>query len=175
MVDEVDLSRATLPGYDSLHALERKSANNLEINDDDRRRFLDASSANRELLADPHYNQYLQLPKVLLGQKAVHYLNLLGSRLEQQALPDYRDAAGWAFVEAAMIDGTQTEEYRYDLLDRAQQNWIAAMANYDQLDRAELADVFRDDSYPFRVALNLACLPAVRAIVAGDVTREVTR
>lgn len=159
-----------LPGFDALHSDDRLVLETPEIDE-----ALCVGTAHRALLHNDAYAHYLRMHKVLVNRSGSDLLRRIGSTLEEEDHPEYLESAGWAFAEAAIANSHESEMARLDLLQKADESWQRAIKMYDGLELTEHAERWRDDSKPFRLALNLAYTPIMRAIVCGDVTDETRR
>lgn len=119
---------------------------------------------------NPAFNDYLKIHKVLVGQQTAKELIRLGQSLSQETLPQYNIAAGSAFCEAALALDDEDAVDRMHLLDDAEDVWSRALDT--QLAYAESNPNMVDYADPYRTALDLARLPLLRGIVAGDVTQH---
>ena len=160
-----------LPGFDAFHDDSRNNLYEPEINPE----LLAPGSAYRALLANASYAEYMKMHKVLVNHSGARHLIDIGGKLEEENHPEYLEAAGWAFAESALANDSMSTHARLDLLDRADANWKLALQAYDSMELTEYAEKWRDDSRPFRLALNIAYTPIVRSIVLGDITDETRR
>lgn len=138
-----------------------------------------ASNHNNELIhpkkksfaPNTAYAEYFKMHKVFVGESGGSELERIGAQLEEEWLPRYLDAAGWAFAEAALTQPSKATLDRTHLVQKATQCWEKALQSQYEFDNNEdhhewLSDYV--DSY--RLALNLAYTPLMHAMVAGDVT-----
>lgn len=156
-----------LPGFDALHADDRFAIEVPEIDD-----ALLTGRPYRALLHNDAYAHYLRMHKVLVNRSGSDLLERIGTSLEAEQHPEYLEAAGWAFAEAGLANAAEPEVTRLELLDKADESWQHALKAYDGLEYTNSPERWRDDSRPFRLALNLAYTPLMRAIVCGDATDE---
>lgn len=163
-------SATTLPGFDALHAQDRSIVEVPELDE-----ALCVGRPHRALLQNDAYAHYLRMHKVLVNRSGSDLLQRIGTSLEAEDHPEYLEAAGWAFAEAAIASAREPEMVRLDLLQKADESWQRALKMYDGLELTDSPERWRDDSKPFRLALNLAYTPIMRAIVCGDVTDETRR
>jgi hypothetical protein len=119
---------------------------------------------------NPAFNDYLKIHKVLVGPRTAHQLIQTAETLDKEELPQYVIAAGSAFCESALALPGEDAEFRMELLDRAEASWRRALDT--QLTCAETYPALIDPADPFRTALDIARLPLLRGLVAGDVTRH---
>lgn len=159
-----------LPGFDTLHSDDRYE---LEVPEIDQ--ALAKGLPHRALLHNDAYKRYLKMHKVIVNRSGSDLLLRIGESLQEEDHPEYLEAAGWALAEAGLADGQKPTAQRLDLLEMADENWQRALKMYDGLESTEFPDRWRDDSKPFRLALNIAYTPIMRAIVCGDVTTKVRR
>lgn len=161
-----------LPGYDALFAPARQNASPLELTHDTINYF-QGTRPHAGHLNNKHYVDYLKINKVFVGEAGSNYLAHLGEELEKEQLPEFLDAAGWAFAEAALINQSLAAQDRLKILTKAEEIWQRALEASDSLHKTELGELLRSDSQPFRIALNIAYLPLMKAMVAGNVTDSV--
>lgn len=159
-----------LPGFDALHAADRQDITVPEIDEN-----LMYGAPYRALLQNDAYSHYLRMYKVLVNSSGSKLLERIGNSLDEEDHPEYLEAAGWAFAEAAIANSRDSEIARLDLLEKADASWQHALRMYDGLELTEEPGRWRDDSKPFRIALNLAYTPIMRALVLGDITDETRR
>ncbi len=138
----------------------------------DRLRQIDPPHALRPLTFQPNpaYSDYLKIHKVLVGQNTANELIAIGESLDKDNLPQYLVAAGSAYCEAALSLTNETALTRMGILDKANASWTKALNT--QLEYLESSPHVIDPADSFRTALDLARLPLLRGIVAGDVTQS---
>lgn len=156
-----------LPGFDALHAPDRLRHTLSETEES----VMHVGSCH-ELLSNYTYRNYLRMDKGLAEGPGSKLLRRTGNILDKEENPDYLEVAGWAFAEAAITDERAIEAARLEWLDRAERSWQHALSVYDGLEQANYAGRWRDDTKPFRFALDLAYIPLMRAMVCGDITDE---
>jgi hypothetical protein len=156
-----------LPGYDALTTRDQ-----LPIADEVLEPYLIPHAYARYLENDA-YNKYLHMHKVLVRTGGAEQLIGIGQLLEQEKIPRYLDAAGWAYAEAAMTNHTTTVE-AVGLVIKAEELWEQALSGYRYLAKGDHAEWFTEDSSePYRLALNLAYAPVLKSILVGNVTQSV--
>lgn len=163
---------ARLPGYDALQSESRKMATPIEINSD----VLQVFSGDRPHfghLTNPAYDRYLRMHKVQVKNGGARLLEKLAGEMSSEILPDFLDAAGWAYAESALSDSELSAIEKVDRLSIAEMNWQRALQSVDSMNGSELGDLIISDSQPFRLALNIAYLPLMKAIAVGNVTKSV--
>lgn len=156
---------SSLPGYDSLrpaHILQKASIH-LGI----AARHM-ALQEHRAYLDNAVYDQYLQVPKSLVGEQEARTLIELGDQLSLETLPTYQNAAGWAYAEAALSLASEPAKYRMSLLDAAEEQWELSLQTSHSLDQSDIRLCDRADM--LHTALHLAYVPVMKALVAGNVT-----
>lgn len=115
------------------------------------------------------YDTYHSLPKAF-GEVADNQLLVeLGENMQDEQLPNYLDAAAWSFAEAGMMSDESAAE-RMRMLEKAEDCWIKALREQERINQTDRMDWLREDTASYRIALNLACLPVMKAVVAGNVT-----
>lgn len=121
-------------------------------------------------LENPSYDSYMRMHKVLVGETGACRLLDIADKLAAESLPKYLEAAGSAYMEAALALSTQPTAARIELADLAEATWQRALRHSQQLiDDPELAQLY-EDSDQFRTATSLAFAPLHKSIIVGDVT-----
>jgi len=110
--------------------------------------------------------------KVYVGNKGGYELSAIADKLKEEWVPDYLNAGGSAAAEASLVLGTLPTEERIALIDTAEDCWTRALHNQSDLNDSREKPWLIDDMNEFRTALNLAYVPLIRAIVAGDVDKQ---
>ena len=85
-------------------------------------------------------------------------------------MPEFLEAAGWAFAEAALVNMNETACTRLQLMNRAGSTWERALEASDALQKTVLGELLSTDSQPFRIAMNLAYKPLMEELVLGNIT-----
>lgn len=119
---------------------------------------------------NPAFNDYLKIHKVLVGPQTAQELILIADSLGKDMLPQYLVAAGSAYCEAALAQEQKDATYRMGLLDNAEEVWARALDV--QLTHLDSSRSMVECTDPYRTALDLARLPLLRGIIAGDVTQK---
>ena len=174
MISSESCAVGCLPGFDSLRSEDRKN----EFIPHDPELLENATKADfpyRALLTNKTYKRYIKTPKGVAADASVHRLLGFARELEKEQTAEYLESAGGAFAEAALANSEMRVKKRLEILDKADECYMRAIRAYDGQEKTDFADIFRDDSKPFRLALNLAYTPLIRSIVLGDVTDEVRR
>lgn len=134
------------------------------------------SAYYRDYLNHPVYQKYMHMHKMCLGEKGAGELEAVASELEQEDDPTFLSAAASAYLEAGIIHSADEPVERCTLADAAQLLWEKALVYEEWLEERELIagspDDIDDVSAPYRLATNLACMPAVRSMFEGNVTTE---
>lgn len=120
-----------------------------------------------------HYAAYMNMHKVFVGQSGGRKLIAISAELENEWLPDYLNAGGWAAAEAGLVCDDLPSSERMNLLTRAEECWQKAMINQDALDNDPSKAYLSEPTGQFRMALNLAFTPMMKSIVAGNVTKKI--
>lgn len=178
MEGRVDEQEALLPGYDALTRARSAAMDGaLEVVATDTLQHYLVRDAHRVYLDNPHYDRYLRMHKVLVGNGGAQQLEQLAGTLATETLPRYLDASGWAYAEAALAESNTTTAHKLELLDNAQHAWDQGIARFHSFDAGEYAQwlTHGEESTPYRMALSLAYLPLMREIVSKNVTTETMR
>lgn len=135
--------------------------------------------ASTEFLSSPihlhqDYNDYLKMHKILVGTATAKKLETIHTNLQSETLPRYLSVAGWAAVEAALVQPDKSASYRNDLLEGSNRCWTQALENQLQWERSEHKQM-TEYSASYRYALDLAHLPLIQAMVSGNITDETRR
>lgn len=120
------------------------------------------------------YEDYLKMHKVIVGHEGADKLLDVYEALEQHDTPRTLSVAGWAAVEAALIRTDLSKDERLDLLVKGSDCWRRAIDRQRSFNAGE-ADCLIEDSYPYRMALDLACLPLFEGVINGTVLPETRR
>lgn len=163
---------ACLSGFDALQSEARKHTPSIDLDDE----IIESFSSSR-----PHaghlnnlaYDKYLRIHKVLVRNGGAKLLGELADAMSDEVLPDFLDAAGWAYAESALSDNTLSAVEKIERLALAEENWRKALVAVDSLRGSVLGDLIISDSQPFRLALNLSYAPLMKAIAVGSVTSTV--
>lgn len=116
------------------------------------------------------YDTYHKIPKVFVQTDEVPELVEISDALRNESLPRYLEAAGWAAAEAALVGYDMEAAKRHELLRDAEDAWERALTAQQNINESEAHQWLREASAPFRMALDLAHLPLMKALVAGDIT-----
>lgn len=119
------------------------------------------------------YAHYMDMPKTFVDMNQGQILIDIALDLKDEWLPDYLYAGGWAAAEAALVSKHMNAVGRMELLDLAETSWQAALSNQGDLNRTQDMPWLIETNKEFRLALNLAFIPLMKAIVAGDVTQNI--
>lgn len=150
----------SLPGYDVL----RSSAPQF-VQDPIETDYVHHS----DFMHHPVYDKYLHMHKVLVGNSGGRELELIATELEKETLPRLLDAAGWAAAEAGIVRTDIPTIERIALVERAEDSWVRAIDTQEYIDR-EGPDWLAENSTSFRLALNLAYAPLMKALIVGNIT-----
>lgn len=166
---------ANLPGYDALQDA-RFMADHVSVIDviePEKARRYKGGNAHWAYLKNPALRDYLGMPKIIDDGESVTRLAQYADALSQETLPRFLDASGWAYAEAGLTDTESSTVERMAMVHQAEAMWEKALVHYDTLDKSEFAHQFREDSMPYRLALNLAYSPLIKALITGNVTSAV--
>ena len=125
-------------------------------------------------LPNSHYEQYLQMHKVIVGQQGAQKLESIHESLANETLPRYLSAAGWAATEAALIQADKPLSERQALLDEGLACWERALEKQKTLNGGG-PDCLVEHSYPHRIALDIAVMPLLKHMIKGEVPSDVRR
>lgn len=121
-----------------------------------------------EFAANPAYEKYLRMQKVLVGRSGAEEVEQIYHGLKNELLPTYLAAAGSAAIEASLVRTDKPVDVRLGLLRGAAGCLIRAIRNQRALDTLG-EEHFKDTVVAHRVALDLATLPLLEGIVFGAV------
>ncbi len=119
------------------------------------------------------FKQYYRTQKVLPGESSAAALEQLHDLLFEVPYADYKNVAGWAAAEAALIAVNATSIDRVELLNQAEVCWRDELSLRENELRTTAENEYTEDVQIYRAALNLAYIPLMKSIVVGDVTQSV--
>lgn len=123
----------------------------------------------RAYLENDMYNQYLQMPKGMVGEEGVGQLQEIAQRLEVEELPVYLDAGGWASAEAGLASKSISTVERIALAAKAESMWAHSLVNTVNINEIYESERPYGDNEGHRTALNLAFAPLIKSIIVGNV------
>lgn len=123
---------------------------------------------------NPAYEQYLRMHKVFVGQRGAMQLEAMHAALQNEEMPRYLSAAGWAAAEAALVRTNRPTEERLELLDAGIDCWRRALESQRNFN-ADAPYCLVECAAPYRMALDLAIAPLLRHMIAGYVPRDVCK
>lgn len=126
-------------------------------------------------LENPAYNHYIHMHKVVVGKSGAEELQAIGATLEQEELPTYLDAAGWAYAEAGLASSHNSTVDRVAMINKAERVWARGLINTLAIKEAYGFEYRYEDSEGHRVALNLAYAPLMKSIIVGNVQPSALR
>lgn len=135
------------------------------------RRYL-REGGHRTYLENDAYDQYLHIPKVLVDEQGVDELQVLAEALEGQELPNYLEAAGWAYAEAGITSNSLSTVERVELVSKAEKIWARGLVNSVNIGEALGSQYQFGDNEGHRIALNMACAPLMKSVIIGNVREE---
>lgn len=138
------------------------------------RRYL-REGGHRAYLENEAYDEYLHIPKVVVDEEGIEQLQAIGSELENQELPNYLEAAGWAYAEAGITSQSLSTVERVELVGKAERLWARGLVNTVNIGEALGPQYQFGENEGHRIALNLAFAPLMKSIIVGDVREEVMR
>lgn len=160
-----------LPGSDAL-----KSAPLFKSNSDyDYEKVLlhFEEGGHRNYLNNAAYDQYLHMHKVVVGEVGASKLKNIGAELENETLPTYLEAAGWAYVEAGLAASSLTTTERVELVNSGEKLWQRSLVRSAEIAEMLGGEYRYGDNEGHRTALNLAFAPLVKSIIVGNVRPNV--
>jgi hypothetical protein len=116
------------------------------------------------------YNAYFRMQKGLASESEGKYLEGIANSLDDEWMPGYLTVAGWAAAEAALVQRNQSTAKRMQLIDQAVSSWERAMISQEQINRDSDHEWLLEDDALYRQALNLAFVPLMKSLVAGNIT-----
>jgi hypothetical protein len=125
---------------------------------------------NFDYTANPAYEKYLLIHKVLVGNRGAQQLEGIYHALKDEFMPRYLSAAGWAAAESAMVRTDMPVRDRLTLLDGAVETWRTALDHQQWLNAVE-PDERIEHSAPHRIALDIAVAPLLAGIVTGGISK----
>lgn len=126
-----------------------------------------------QYLKNPAYDQYMRIHKVLVGESGAKRLLEIADSLSTESLPTYLDAAGSAYMEAAIALQQESTVGRIELADLAEGCWQRSLLLGQKLvDDLELRGLY-EDSDQFRTATALAFSPLQKSLIVGNVTSTI--
>ena len=162
-----------LPGNDAL-----QSAEYFNSRDNIGRKVVQpylVENAHRHYLDHPAFNEYVQMPKVIVNADGAQKLIEIGDELTQETMPRFLDAAGWAYAEAGLAMNNDSAERRVLLVKEAERAWHRALVNDLDLGRRYHEKWTKNDDTSHRLALNLAFAPLIKSIIVGNVADSVRK
>lgn len=126
----------------------------------------------RAYLENDAYNEYLQMPKGMVGEDDVERLQEIAQQLETEELPVYLDAAGWASAEAGLASQSISAVERVGLVARAEKVWTRSLVNTVNISETYDSEYPYGDNEGHRTALNLAFAPLIKSIIVGNVRSD---
>lgn len=145
-----------LPGYDSLRAYQADVPPRKDW----------SFAPNRA------YDAYFRMHKVFVGESGGRKLEAIADQLEDEWMPGYMDVAGWAAAEAALVQKDRSAADRIELINQAVEFWERGLVSQEQINRDEGHEWLQEDSESYRLALNLAFAPLIKAMIVGNVTES---
>jgi hypothetical protein len=127
---------------------------------------------NKAFAPNSAYDEYFKIHKVFVGESGGAELERIAENLKQEWLPRYLDAAGWAFAESALTQSSKPNVDRTHLVQQATQCWERALVSQHEFDNEEHREWLSDHVDSYRLALNLAYIPLMHSIIAGNVTES---
>lgn len=129
--------------------------------------------AHRTYLENDAYDEYLHMDKVIVDDTGAETLIHIGETLQQQELPTYLDAAGWAFAEAGLASHELSTSERVGLVGDAESIWARGLVNSVNIGEKYGPEYQFGENEGHRTALNLAFAPLLKSIIIGNVREEV--
>ena len=160
-----------LPGNDAL-----RSAHYFNSRDNIGRKVVKpymVENGHRHYLDNPSYDEYVQMPKVIVDIEGSQKLIEIGDELAGETMPRFLDAAGWAYAEAGLATNDDSAEHRVQLIKKAERVWHRALVNDLDLSRRYSEKGASNEDMSHRLALNLAFAPLIKSIIVGNVADSV--
>lgn len=119
---------------------------------------------------DPAYQAYNKIHKVFVGESGASQLIDIHAALKSSPLPEVLNVSAWAAAEAALVKQSMCATGRLALLGAAEECWTKALLRQEEINHSLEQIWLREDVESYRLALNIAFLPLMKAIVAGNIT-----
>lgn len=119
------------------------------------------------------YDAYHRMHKVFVGEAGGQKLEDIAETLKNEWTPRYLNAAGWAAAEAALVQASSSALHRVRLIDQATDCWERALIAQEQIHQSEAHEWAREESAPYRLALNLAFAPLMKSLAVGNITDSI--
>lgn len=132
-------------------------------------------NGHRNTLENPTYDRYLHIHKVVVGESGAGQLKTIADELNNETLPVFLDAAGWAYAEAGLASHTSSTVERVSLVNKAENAWSRSLVNRLSITEAYGVEYQYDDNEGHRIALNLAYAPLMKSIIVGNVSPNIMR
>lgn len=133
-----------------------------------------AANPQTSFSPNPNYERYLRMHKVFVGAKGASQLEDIYGSLSRESTPRYVATAGWAAVEAALVQEDKPTSERLALLRGGAECWEQALRTQQQFNNLG-ANHLTEFAFPYRLALDLAVMPLFEDIVNGNVRPETTQ
>ena len=128
--------------------------------------------AHRSYLENEAYDEYQLLDKTIVDDIGVNRLKAIASELEEQELPTYLDAAGWAYAEAGIASQSLSTVERVELIGKAESIWARGLVNGLAIGEHFGGEHQYQENEGHRLALNLAFVPLMKSLAIGNVREE---
>ncbi len=138
------------------------------------RKYLE-EGAHRTYLENDAYDAYLHMQKGIADEEGISSLQAIAAELESQALPQYLDAAGWAYAESGIAKSSLSTVERVGAIQKAERLWAEGLVNSVSIGEKFGAEYQYGENEGHRIALNLAFAPLMKSIIIGNVREEVMR
>lgn len=160
------VSNQPLPGSDALKSAPLFTPTQLPL---DQLAWYSEPGQHRRSLLNASYDHYMQLDKSFVSQNRVGELDGVRAGLEKEDLPVYLEAAGWAAIEAAIVDQSRSTLERVQLVSDAEVFWRKQLLNGQGIGRGLGEQYMYEENEGHRTALNLAFTPLIKSILVGNV------
>ncbi len=124
------------------------------------------------LFEHPLFNKYVHMDKMIVGPKGARELELIADQLVSEE-EYYRllQIAGSAYIESMLARSDELPiDEKLSLLENAEHAFIRSIQNQQTLDEIyEKPDDYTDQ---YRDALNIACMPLLRAFAKGNIDEK---
>lgn len=162
--------------YPGFHALQESLHNQPEARlDEARLEPFVQNTSHKKYLENETYHRYLKMHKVAVNSSGARELYMIGEELSGEYMPQYKDAAAWAYAESGLLDTSASTVERIRRVSLAEQQWSEALDTESQLQSTEYSALFTEPDTQYRLAIALAYAPLIKSVIVGNVTPGVRR
>ena len=172
-MESLGAGRVPYPGF---HALQESFQNQPEVLLDSERLapFVEEPS-HKKYLENDVYHRYLKMHKVAVNSSGAKELFEIGAELSGEYMPQYKDAAAWAYAESGLLDRSASTVERVRRVSLAERQWSEALEIEAQLQSTEYSAIFTEPDTQYRLAIALAYTPLMKSVIVGNVTSGVRK